>query len=411
MRNLVDFTAELLSYAGALVEKVEGGLEVLLPNEAAGALEIPEHVRLTLSPEDKRGILLSYDSELFKKMGGLLAEEGRFAVVTLPPLPLRLEKLEDRLAEKILLQNAVFDLTRKEEGPISYLLGYFRYTARSDERQEGIIATLINERNLSVRPFQAEWLDLLDAAEGPTEVESSAVSEPVLNALLRAEAEMAREALCDFIKSLERRLHRDITRVHGYYQTLIEEAMRIAAKKAADGPEKGMAISSLENGAATRSSESEKAESKIAAIETERRWKVQDLIAKYRLTLQTEPVCLIRIETKGPIFWLTLKRRKGKRFFPLTYNPIVKALDPLPCEGCFHPKKVSFVCDDRLHLLCPPCFSPCLPAAKSIAAPAIREGAPNAGQGRGDHEEKPLTSSAIGVIQQRGKSNDTVSRG
>jgi len=346
MRNLIEFTADLLSHAGARVDRVEEGLEVLLPNEVAQRLSIPEHIRVTASPEGKGGIFLSYDSELCKKLGGLLKEEGRFAVIDLPALALRLEKIEERLAERILLQNAVFELTRKEEGLLSYLVGYFRYAARSDERQEGIVAVLINERNLSVRPFQTEWLDPLDTAAS-AQVRQTTVSGQVINALLRSGTEMAREALRDFIKSLERRLQRDIARVHGYYQTLIEEAMQISPRKAAED------------------SESEKTQNKITAIETERKWKVQDLIGKYRLDLQMEPISFIRIETKGPIFWLTLKRRKGKRVFPLTYNPVAKAIDPFPCEGCFHPRKVSFVCDDFLHLLCPLCFAPCTRCGKA----------------------------------------------
>ncbi|MBI5853987.1 MAG: hypothetical protein HZB35_01895, partial [Nitrospirae bacterium] len=165
-------------------------------------------------------------------------------------------------------------------------------------------------------------------------------------------------SLSDFSKSLERRLNRDIARVRQYYQTLAEEAMRIAAKKAAGGEDR------------------DKAQRKIEAIETERTWKIQDLVAKYRLTLQTEPIALVRIETKAPIFWLALKRRKGRRSFPLTYNPLVKALDPFPCEGCFYPKKAPFVCDDRLHLVCPGCFAACPQCGKEICRACRPRGCP-----------------------------------
>jgi hypothetical protein len=359
VKSLCEFTADLLSQSGALVENIADDLEALLPDHAARVLELPEHARLTFSAEGTEGALVSYDSELFKKMGALLGARGQFSVVTLPASPIRFEKLGERLSEKVLLQNAVFDLERTSEESLSYLLTCFRYTARSDERQEGIGALLINERNLSVRPFDLEQLDLLeDGTEGSMEGSRQPASDAALKALGRAQAERARDSLSDFIKSLERRLNRDIARVRQYYQTLAEEAMRIAAKKAAGGEDR------------------DKAQRKIEAIETERTWKIQDLIAKYRLTLQTEPIALVRIETKAPIFWLALKRRKGRRSFPLTYNPLVKALDPFPCEGCFYPKKAPFVCDDRLHLVCPACFAACPQCGKEICRACRPRGCP-----------------------------------
>lgn len=347
MTSLSEFTAHLLSHSGALVEQVADDLEVLLSDDVARVLALPEHARLTFSTEGRGGILVSYDSELFKRMGTLLGERGRFAVAHFPASPVRLDKLGERLSERVIFQNAVFDLERKAEEPLSYLLTYFRYTARSDERQEGIGSLLINERNLSVQPFRSAWLDLLeDDAEGSREGDAPVVSPAVVRALVQAQAERARELLSDFIKSLERRLNRDILRVHRYYRTLIEEALRIGARKVS-------------------SEKSDKMTSKIEAIETERKWKVQDLMAKYRLTIQTEPIAFIRIETKAPVFWLTLKRRKGRRAFPLTYNPLVKVFDPIPCEGCFYPKTVSFICDDRLHLVCPACFATCPRCSKA----------------------------------------------
>ncbi len=361
MIGLSHFTEALFRYTGAVVEsREEGGFEALLSEQAARILEVPEYVRLhffsTEGRKEEEGILLSYDSELFKKMSDLLGQEGRFTVVHFPPAPLKLEKIAMRLSEKVILQNAVFDLTRKEELPGSYLLAYFKYTARSDDRQEGIFAAMINERNLSMIPGPDSLRDLFDGvAEGPMEEsdkkggkDDPIVSPHVLNALFSARKEIVINVLAEFIKSLERRLTRDIVRVQDYYQTLIEEVERIAAKKAALG-EGGS------NGPAKRE-----------AIEMELKWKIQDLIGKYRLTLQMEPISLIRIETKMPIFWLDIKRRKARRAFPLTYNPILKAIDPLPCEGCYHPKRVSFVCDDHLHLICPACFVACRKCGKEI---------------------------------------------
>lgn len=342
MSSLADFTTHLLAENGAVVEPIDAGLEVLLPAEVARVLEIPEHASLSFLGEPGEGISVSYDSEILKKMAGLMGDRGKFTTVKLGPSPVKLEKLEDRLGNKLVFQNAVFQVERKEEKPISYLLGYSKYSARSDDRQEGIVGCVINEVNLSVQKATSRFLDLVAyEAEGPTWPAARESSESVLKAFWQAQLKIVNEALSDFLISMERRMNRDIRRVHDYYQTLINEHRQVLAKKL------------------TARDENERAESKIEAIERELKGKVQDLIGKFSIDLLLEPISFIRIETISPIFWLSVKRRKETRQFPLTYNPVLKSLDPLPCEACFYPRKGYYVCDDRLHILCRECFAPC----------------------------------------------------
>ncbi|MGH7926477.1 MAG: hypothetical protein ACREQV_01620, partial [Candidatus Binatia bacterium] len=105
---LADFTAHLLTESGAVVESNGDELEVLLPTEVAGALEISEHAELSFSGESRDAIPVSYDSEMFKKMAKLVGDHGKFSTVGFASLPLKLEKLEDRLEEKLVFHNAVF---------------------------------------------------------------------------------------------------------------------------------------------------------------------------------------------------------------------------------------------------------------------------------------------------------------
>ncbi|HEV8724543.1 MAG TPA: hypothetical protein VGW77_28320 [Candidatus Binatia bacterium] len=360
--SLCDFTADLLAESGAVVELSGEGLEVLLPAEVARILDIPEHANLSFLGERHEGISVSYDSEILKKMAGLMGDRGKFATVGLGPSSVRLEKLEDRLSDKLIFYNAVFQVDRKEEKPISYLLGYSKYSARSDDRQEGIVGCLVNELNLSVQKTTSDILDLVpnETAEpiGQAERESS---ERVLKAFWQAQLKIVKETLSDFLISMERRMNRDIRRVHDYYQTLIYEHRQALAKKLADRDE------------------NERGKSKIEAIERELKGKVQDLIGKFSIDLLLEPISFVRIETMSPIFWLSVKRRKDARQFPLTYNPIVKSLDPLPCEACFYPGKGYYVCDDRLHILCRECFAPCARCDKIYCSACHPKGCPKCG--------------------------------
>ena len=357
--SLCDFTADLLAENGAVVELSSEGLEVLLPAEVAGVLEIPEHANLSFLGDRREGIFVSYDSEILKKMAGLMGDRGKFATVGLAPPAVKLEKVEDRLGDKLVFHNAVFQMERKEEKPISYLLGYSKYSAISDDRQEGIVGCFINELNFSVQKATLETLDLIayeqQVSTGQAEREAS---EKVLKALWQAQLKIVQETLTDFLISTERRMNRDIRRVHEYYQTLIHEHRQALAKKLAAQEEK------------------ERTESKIEAVERELKGKVQDLVKKFSIDLQLEPISFIRIKTMSPIFWLSVKRRKEARQFPLTYNPVVKSLDPLPCEACFYPRKGYYVCDDSLHILCRECFSPCARCDKIYCRACHPKGCP-----------------------------------
>ncbi len=362
MRSLATFTADLLSESGALVEPHDHSLEALLPADASRLLKAPEHVKLSFSREEE-GIPVSFDSDFFKKMARLLGDRGKFSAISLPASPLRPEKLEDRLDEKVILHNAVFHLEGKEQKRISYLLAYFKYTARSDDRQEGIVASLINEFNVSVRRPPSELLEFMaNNAEEPLGEAERENEDKVLRALLRAQREIVKEALQDFLLSLERRLNRDIRRVHDYYQTLMREHRQVLEKKASTTEEK------------------ENIHSRIEAIERELKDKVQDLIGKYHLDLQIEPIAFMRVETVTQVFWLLIKRRKETRSFPLTYNPILGSLDSLPCEVCFYPRRGHLVCDDRLHIICKQCFDPCCQCGKTYCGACHPKGCPRCGE-------------------------------
>ena len=357
--SLSDFTTHLLTESGGVVEPSGDGLEVLLPAEVAGMLAIPEHANLSFSGDSREGISVSYDSEILKKMAGLIGDRGRFATVGLVPSSVRIDKLEERLVEKVVFHNAVFHVERKEEKPISYLLGYYKYSALSDDRQEGILSCLINELNLSVQKTAIETPEIIARhAQEPTGEAERESDERVLKAFWQAQIEIVKEALRDFLTSVERRMNRDIRRVHDYYQTLIHEHRQLLEKKLPTPEER------------------EKTVSKIEAVERELKGKTQDLIGKFSIDVLLEPVSFIRIETLSPIFWVSVKRRKEARPFPLTYNPILKCLDPLPCEACFYPRKGHYVCDDRLHILCRQCFAPCLRCDKSYCGACHPNGCP-----------------------------------
>ena len=126
--------------------------------------------------------------------------------------------------------------------------------------------------------------------------------------------------LKDFVRSLERRLNRDTRRVYEYYETLKKETeLAIWEKARTHTEDKTIKDDALE-----------RLRTKLDAIESERNWKMQDLISRYALSIQIEPVSAIWIETPVSLFLINIKRRLASRQFPVTYNPLIRHLDPLP---------------------------------------------------------------------------------
>jgi hypothetical protein len=234
---------------------------------------------------------------------------------------------------------------------IAYAFIFFKYVALSDEKREGVFSLLVNEQNLSTFPLNANltafWEDLKEPEEILTRSEGISKA---LQAGFSAASLIVKEEFAPFIKSLERRLYRDTIRVFEYYETLKNEIHKAFERKFFSGREFPE----------VQSEEGRKALSgKLDAVEAEKRWKIQDLVSKYALNIRIEPVCIIDIETESLIFLLEIKRRLSSRTFPLSYNPLLKKVDSLPCESCFYPRGTYYLCDEKLHILCATCFKKC----------------------------------------------------
>ncbi|MBI4714833.1 MAG: hypothetical protein HY760_02650 [Nitrospirae bacterium] len=383
---LADFVRGILRRRGALIEDVgEDRIEALLPREVSRLLGADEYAVFRFSPNaspDGPDRWVSYDSDIFRAFENLLGDRGGFSVIRLRTPSLKLEKIEEKVHDCVGFNNAAFRLERRETARISYLATCARYAAVSDERREGLITSWVNEINLSSGSFPGEIGEFLRGfletetsgtgdgiPESPGNRAVEQVKRPDLADVLRAahgiQTERVREDLGDFVGSLERRLDRDIRRVNEYYRSLAGEARRRHEKK----------------GAAGGGGEEEKTRilEKIEAIERERRGKVRDLIGKYALSIQVDPIASIRIEIEAPLFWLRIRRRKAARSFPLTYNPLLRKLDNLPCEVCYYPTGSYWVCDDSLHILCSRCLRGCRGCERPLCRRCHPAGCPRCG--------------------------------
>jgi hypothetical protein len=372
MRTISGFFSDLLELHGAVVEKTEdGSLEVLSPPDVSEQLGMPEEARLIFSYEadSGNGIYASYDSEVFKAALKLFQGKGRFSHAVFPAQEMQISKLADVVHDRYSLANAIFRPGKCETAKITYLLVYFRYSALSDEKHEGITSVLVNLKNLSVSAHGKGLDVVLERLVPPEEGAAADMSgAPAGLAAAHAAASSAVAAdLSDAVKSLERRLNRDAARVYEYYGALRDETKKAIVRKGEFSRDAGKEeVERLLSERKIKGEGIDRLYEKLDAIEAERKWKVQDLVSKYSMTLRLEPISIIAIVADAPVFWLTIKRRLASREFPATYNPILRHFDPFPCEGCFSPGRSHYICDDRLHIVCSRCHSPCSACGKEF---------------------------------------------
>ena len=352
MSSLENTVARLLTAEGALVEPVAPeGLSIMAPPEVQAVLGIPEWSCIgfgTELPKNARRVTL--ESDWLERLSHLLDRRGRLCSISIPKSELHatLRDPETVAEHEIVLENAIFRITGTTETLTTYLLVIFRFTAVSDEKREELLTLCVNESNGACAEHLREQL-LLDAARfARTDAVDHAMlpQPPALSRLAlmfdQALKTRTRLQLSPFLAGMERRMTRDMERLHTYHSDLRKEAAARLAEK-------------IKKGEPEESRQRERM--RMTAIEREFLSKIDDLRRKYAITVKIEPIQALRIALPVVRLGLTFMRRKGTRAYHLDWNPISKKLDNLPCEGCYSPSTPRLLCDANLHLLCRNCLS------------------------------------------------------
>jgi hypothetical protein len=157
---------------------------------------------------------------------------------------------------------------------------------------------------------------------------------------------------------LRRRLERDRNRVHGYHDDLGRASFKRLATLADFAGDKAEADRRRER-------------LRVAAIEREYRAELDDLRHNYALRVTLDWVQALERYVPVQRFEVPIRRRKGERLIRLDWHPLIRLIEPLPCEAGLGLDRVRLVCDGKLHLIKPAGQAPCTPAARPFAAPGI----------------------------------------
>lgn len=351
--NFRDFAAAVLEQAGALVERIEPeGLEALLPAELNAQLRAGELLRAgfgaDLPPDAQR---ISLESDWLERFGSLLGERGQRMRIALADPFVSLSNAERLLEHSIVLPNAVYRFTGAASAWTRHLVLLFRYTAMSDEKREGIVKLGINlNQGSSIDGFVDE---LLLNAMNPAEMSVVVPATKDLPAdwpptrlasyVNRALPSLIHDHLHLFLQGMQRRMDRDLARVFDYYEGLRQES-RLKLKK--------------------QKTDSARETLRIEAAAREYQAKIVDLKQKYDLQVTVELSQTLEILSPVHRLNLLIKRRKGERKISLDWNPLVRKLEPLPCEWGYTTETARIVCDDALHLVSPAGHAPCATCGK-----------------------------------------------
>lgn len=366
--SLPDFIDGFLSARGGVVApSVDGGAEYIIPTTLAEALGIGEFGRIVFSREvaGVGTVLVSHDSELTRAMRALLAQGGAICSAAFPSATINPEKFVSRVLADNAISNATLRMVSRVGCDVSFDLVVYRYVAVSDDRQEGLVAVLVDSLNgralIVPREEFAVLISALLTPTGPRVIYDTTI-EKSLQVAYPVALKATQRQIGDFLCSLEKRLKRDVHRIGDYYAQLSTETEKALARVLSLGEAKQEQVARLR--------------AKEKAIITEKAWKIKDAISKYSVTLSAEPLFLVHITSPGAVFRLEILRKTQARPLILTFNPILKKMEAIACEACDDPCGVLSVCDERMHIVCAGCFSVCLGCAKKFCHACFPQGCP-----------------------------------
>jgi len=160
-----------------------------------------------------------------------------------------------------------------------------------------------------------------------------------------------RAELQTFMGAARRRLERDRGRVHAYHNDLWAASMKRLS-----------ALAGVEGDKAQADREREKL--RMAAIEREYHAKLDDLRHNYAMRVVVQWVQALELYLPVHRFDVLIRRRKGERRIQLDWHPLVKLMEPPPCDWGPGLERTRLLCDDKLHLTEPVGQAPCRSCAK-----------------------------------------------
>lgn len=372
--ELKSFVLSCLQAIGALVDTPSYNLvEVVLPDEYAAELGKPAFLRLAFSQE----VAEAHPDAEYVTYGSPLVE-GLIELARRRGLAIRWYINDVRLSKP-----GLFEIAKKSIGftnarlvPLEeaadrrmcfyYLLFNFKVSYISDEKQEALVPVLMNlNTGQPAHELQENWSGVMLDAErrfpemadaplfwrGRENPALQPLSEESLEELYRRAARAVERRIAPTIASLQRRAARhlklDRARINGFYDDLraeLERRLERARRSATDE--------------AAFEEKRRRIEEKLAAVELERRQKLADVEAKYRLRVVLDLINVALIAQPKLVTTVGVKNRYASTTLALVWDPLLHRLEPPLCQVCKLPTSRLHLCANG-HLACDDCILKC----------------------------------------------------
>ncbi len=312
--ELLSFAGELLEKRGGVIESLQDHLMALLSPDLARTLELPEEA--VLGSEETP---LIYGSPLLDRLVALATVDIPVVYSQIEVPYLKKAGFGDLIGQDLVFADGQVRVAGRAEARTSYMVLTCRYVALSDERKEGLVQVGVHENSGAV----VEGIEQLRSELQPRFFEPGRVPphfpvrvEQAVSCGMERGRTLIEKELADFIKSMQRRLHRDVKNTREYYDALRKEM-----------------LTSLSQVSLTEAQRQERS-SKIADLPAEMQRKVEDLKQKYQLEVTITACAALRMLVNIAQIMLEMRFRKFERSVRAIWNPLTRRLDPLVCERC-----------------------------------------------------------------------------
>lgn len=335
--ELLSFAAQVFEKHGGIAERDDHHVMALLPPGLARSLNLSEEAQL-----GDGAMPLLYGSPVLDRLIQVATQEIPLVFGQIQVPYLKKAGFEQLIGQDIVFINGQARVTSRAEARASYMVLTCRYVALSDERKEGLVEVGTNESTGAIiEDLETLWPEFRPEFYTPGKVPphfSIHLEKAIANGMRKAQA-LAEEKLTDFIKSMRRRLRRDVKNTREYYGALKKEMEASLAHHNLGEAQRHERISKIED------------------LPREMARKIEDLQQKYKIQVRLTGCAALRFLINVVQIMAQIRFRRHRRTIHLTWNPISRCLDPLVCERCYettrtvHPREE----DSQIRLLCPSC--------------------------------------------------------
>lgn len=328
---IISTLEKIISLHDGIAEAVnEHTLNVLLTQNLASLLSLPEDVTFTTKADVSQSVFVTYHSEVLNKLSDLLSTTGEVSTLGVKyDGYLKNTGFDKLITERFVVQNGLIKFVDAQPKTTRYILCHVAYTANAQEKRIGLVSFIINELT-GVTPVEIGDALFWKSDRIAVKEEDLGLSLPITDLfnLIEKQSEiLIGRNLEKWRAKLMRARTRDEDRLKSYYNTISSEIHRKIELKGLLGVDKDKELSRIE------------------ATNKELERKLLDVQERYAISVEAWLHSAIIIHLPTVHIQCSLQRKKAKRIITAVWNPFTKIIEPLRCEASGEPV-YNFYLDD-----------------------------------------------------------------